>query len=89
MWPQINSVDWGRDCAIRIRFATKPSLRPFCNKHGSLRNRVLSKDEAGVPARDINAMTGERAAERKANIRELGYRSVELVRNLGRALTED
>ena len=34
-------------------------------------------------------MAGERAAERKANIREVGYRSVELVRNLGRALTED
>ena len=31
---------------------------------------------------DINAMAGERAAERKANIRELGYRNVELVRNL-------
>ena len=33
-------------------------------------------------------MAGERAAERKANIRELGYRSVELVRHLGPALAE-
>jgi hypothetical protein len=36
---------------------------------------VLAKDKAGVPARDKNAMAGERAAERKTNIRELGYSS--------------
>src|SRR5262249_5792525 len=53
-----------------------------------LRNQVLAKDKAGGLARDKNAMAGERAAERKANIRELGYRSVELVQYLGRELAE-
>jgi hypothetical protein len=41
----------------------------------------LFQDKAGVPARDINAMAGERATECKANIRDLGYRSVEFVRH--------
>jgi hypothetical protein len=61
----------------------------FATKHGhSLRNRVLPKDKAGVPACDINAMARECPAERKANICELGYRGVELVQYVGPALAE-
>src|SRR5204863_1187855 len=41
---------------------------------GIFRGALLSEDKTGVPARDINAMASERAAKRKANIRELGYR---------------
>jgi hypothetical protein len=58
------------------------------SRQHSLRNCVLFKDKAGASARDIHAMAGKRAPERKTNIRELGYRRVELARHLGPALAE-
>ena len=92
MWTQISSVDGGGNSAIKPHFAAKPWLCPFSNKVGSSFRGVAAhcetQNKAGVPARDINALAGERAAERKANIRELKYRSVKLVWHLGPALTE-